>query len=485
MRTRFALLLAALLAMALAGPARAWDGDYDDDHGSDRDDAPAPEQYEGALTPYGAWYDDGSLGRVWRPRVAIGWSPYVDGRWAWTSWGWTWLSWEPWAWTFHYGRWSWAPFWGWVWVPGTVWGPAWVSWHSGAGYVGWAPYGTTGFNHWTWVRDRDFCAPRIRHVHVGYQRVPSRVRTLWHAHEGGYAAPPRHDIERVSRHPVLTHPERPSGSLAPWHRQRADRGGGLPDRGPARGEPGPDGALDHRRGRDAPAGSDRAMRGDRPGGPLQHRVPGSGLRDRPQVDRRPGPGRDFGVLERPERDAGAPRLHGGGSDSDRPVLGHERGVRTPPRRGQDPSRGEAPRGSTPSPAWTGPRGPTPSPAWTAPRGPTPQPRWPAPRASNPSPAWTAPRGSAPLPARNPSVVHDPSPPWTASPGWSGTRGGEGQRRDPGRSGMGGGRSPGAISPGSGRVLERPARGGGEPGDRSGGRVGTSGSSEVRGTGRPW
>jgi hypothetical protein len=78
----------------------------------------------------------------WRPRVAAGWSPYWDGRWAWTPSGYTWVSNESWGWVpYHYGRWSMVPAYGWVWCPGTVYSPAWVYWHWSSGYAGWCPTG--------------------------------------------------------------------------------------------------------------------------------------------------------------------------------------------------------------------------------------------------------------------------------------------------------------------------------------------------------
>ena len=40
---------------------------------------------------------------------------------------------------FHYGRWVYDPFDGWLWVPGYVWSPAWVVWRSGGGNIGWFP----------------------------------------------------------------------------------------------------------------------------------------------------------------------------------------------------------------------------------------------------------------------------------------------------------------------------------------------------------
>ncbi len=58
----------------------------------------------------------------------------------WTDDGWFWDSEEPWAWaTYHYGRWTYDPALGWIWVPGYEWAPAWVTWHYGIDVVGWAP----------------------------------------------------------------------------------------------------------------------------------------------------------------------------------------------------------------------------------------------------------------------------------------------------------------------------------------------------------
>jgi len=93
------------------------------------------------LSPYGSWVFHASYGYVWIPhRVSHKWRPYTYGRWVWTSYGWTWLSYYPWGWiTFHYGRWGWHHRLGWFWVPGTVWAPAWVTWRWGSLYIGWAP----------------------------------------------------------------------------------------------------------------------------------------------------------------------------------------------------------------------------------------------------------------------------------------------------------------------------------------------------------
>jgi hypothetical protein len=93
------------------------------------------------LAPYGNWVQRPNYGWVWRPHaVASSWRPYQQGHWAWTDYGWTWISDEPYGWaTYHYGRWYDDPDYGWEWVPGDEWSPAWVDWQAGDDYVGWAP----------------------------------------------------------------------------------------------------------------------------------------------------------------------------------------------------------------------------------------------------------------------------------------------------------------------------------------------------------
>lgn len=93
-----------------------------------------------SLAPHGEWIDC-NLGYVWRPlRVAHGWRPYLHGRWVWTNYGWYWVSSEPFGWaTFHYGRWYYDDFFGWIWIPDGTWGPSWVEWRYDDAYIGWAP----------------------------------------------------------------------------------------------------------------------------------------------------------------------------------------------------------------------------------------------------------------------------------------------------------------------------------------------------------
>ena len=93
------------------------------------------------LAPYGQWVEDEHFGYVWVPNVDNSFRPYyTNGRWAQTDYGNTWISDYPWGWAcFHYGRWTFDTYYGWVWVPGNDWGPAWVSWRMGTGTFGWAP----------------------------------------------------------------------------------------------------------------------------------------------------------------------------------------------------------------------------------------------------------------------------------------------------------------------------------------------------------
>jgi len=91
------------------------------------------------LAPYGTWSEMAPYGHVWRPSsIYSGWRPYTTGSWAYTDFGWTYVSDDPWGWaTYHYGRWGYDG--DWYWVPGDTWAPAWVSWRYGDGFVGWAP----------------------------------------------------------------------------------------------------------------------------------------------------------------------------------------------------------------------------------------------------------------------------------------------------------------------------------------------------------
>ncbi|MEZ5299084.1 MAG: DUF6600 domain-containing protein [Verrucomicrobiales bacterium] len=94
------------------------------------------------LEPWGDWIDSPDYGTIWQPDLAVdaSWSPYSDGSWGYSDYGWTWISNEPFGWaTYHYGRWVLLDRCGWCWVPGLDWAPSWVSWRVCDDYVAWAP----------------------------------------------------------------------------------------------------------------------------------------------------------------------------------------------------------------------------------------------------------------------------------------------------------------------------------------------------------
>jgi hypothetical protein len=132
--------------------------------------APNPREFDfgmrfgyfySSLSPHGEWIEIEPGFHVWRPfHISHQWRPYLVGRWVWTDYGWYWMSREPFGWiTYHYGRWYYDDYYGWVWMPDDVWAPAWVEWRYDDDYIGWAPlppYATfrfgVGFRYTThWV----------------------------------------------------------------------------------------------------------------------------------------------------------------------------------------------------------------------------------------------------------------------------------------------------------------------------------------------
>jgi len=151
-----------------------YSGPYNENASYDRYDNLDSAYFYDQLQPYGAWVSYRPYGYVWIPgNVGYNWRPYSRGRWAWTDYGWNWVSVERWGWiAFHYGRWGWDRGLGWYWVPDAIWGPAWVAWRWGDAHIGWAPlppgadyipgrgFGRNRWdfpeNSWNFVRGRDF-----------------------------------------------------------------------------------------------------------------------------------------------------------------------------------------------------------------------------------------------------------------------------------------------------------------------------------------
>lgn len=139
------------------------------------------QQFYDDLSPYGNWVNYEDYGYVWVPYEA-GFRPYYNnGHWAYTNYGWTWVSGYNWGWApFHYGRWLYNDDYGWMWMPGYEWAPAWVSWRSGGDYYGWAPLGPgvnfntadsrIPYNYWAFVPHRYINSPRINNYYVNREK---------------------------------------------------------------------------------------------------------------------------------------------------------------------------------------------------------------------------------------------------------------------------------------------------------------------------
>lgn len=140
-KTIFALLI---LALILNSPKVIAQGNYDSRNDNQYNDYNASYQdfYDG-LAPFGQWINDPVYGYVWLPDVGPDFRPYYsNGYWVMTQYGNTWVSNYDWGWApFHYGRWTFDNYYGWLWIPDTQWAPAWVSWRSNNDYYGWAPLG--------------------------------------------------------------------------------------------------------------------------------------------------------------------------------------------------------------------------------------------------------------------------------------------------------------------------------------------------------
>ena len=136
------------------------------------------DYFQGQLSPYGSWVDVPGYGQCWQPSVSSGWRPYYDaGHWVYSDAGLYWQSDNPWgALVFHYGSWTYAGAYGWVWVPGYEYAPSWVFWRHADGYLGWAPLPPGAVfidGGWTWGgrrfgADYDFGYGASFYVFVGY-----------------------------------------------------------------------------------------------------------------------------------------------------------------------------------------------------------------------------------------------------------------------------------------------------------------------------
>jgi hypothetical protein len=147
-----------------------------------------------SLNSYGDWYEIENGVYVWKPwNVGMNWQPYSIGHWLWTSDGWYWDSYESFGYiTYHYGRWYYDDYYGWVWYPSYDWAPAWVEWRYDDDYIGWAPLPpyahfryntglvftiswTAPINYWYFVRYKHFYYDNV----FGYGVKTNFKKTLY------------------------------------------------------------------------------------------------------------------------------------------------------------------------------------------------------------------------------------------------------------------------------------------------------------------
>ena len=178
------------------------------------------------LSPYGQWINDPQYGYVWVPNVDDDFRPYfTGGHWVYTEFGNTWVSDYPWGWAcFHYGRWTYNDYYGWLWVPGSEWGPGWVTWRWGGGYCGWAPL-YPGFawaggvyscpdDWWIFMHPRYLYRPRYvniwrsdfvrgpRHTEAILHRTDMVANTYENNNIKYYSGPRATEVQQVTHHPV-------------------------------------------------------------------------------------------------------------------------------------------------------------------------------------------------------------------------------------------------------------------------------------------
>ena len=134
------------------------------------------------LTPYGSWIELDYGVVVWRPTVMrVDWAPYCDGRWIWTTDGWYWDSYEPFGYiTYHYGRWYFDDYYGWLWYPDYEWAPLhpYAIFSISIGIHFTTTY-YTPYYHWNFVKYHYFYDPHVYNYCLGPKykyRVYSNTR---------------------------------------------------------------------------------------------------------------------------------------------------------------------------------------------------------------------------------------------------------------------------------------------------------------------
>ena len=216
--------------------------------------APSLDEFKEVLTPYGHWRKTPEYGLVWIPSISDPfWRPYTYGEWAYTSAGWTFVSYHPWGWVpFHYGRWVYLSGFGWSWVPGYAWGPAWVTWRYGDDFIAWAPLAPTTIgiayyeapSLWIGLRATYFGRPMVRRYFLPTSRVHAAFRKTHFANvqpRHVTPGPPVPFVQKATGRPVGIVRGR---TVAP-RRGRAEDVRPHRDPAPRKGRPAPRKETDH------------------------------------------------------------------------------------------------------------------------------------------------------------------------------------------------------------------------------------------------
>jgi len=203
-----------------------------------------------SLRPYGEWIQLDNDLVVWRPNgIHNRWRPYSNGRWSWTTDGWYWDSYEPFGWaTYHYGRWYYDDYYGWIWIPDYDWAPAWVEWRYDDDYIGWAPlppyasfeinFGIhfsigwhSHYSYWNFVTYNRFCDHRVYNYFLDDRRVSriydnTRYRNNYYSNRdriinGGID---KSFIERKAGYRIAEREITPVNNFRDYDRVRSERG---------------------------------------------------------------------------------------------------------------------------------------------------------------------------------------------------------------------------------------------------------------------
>ena len=188
---------------------------------------PALGTYAYVFDEYGAWerhYYDGAYRYLWRPTVAVGWSPFSHGRW--TVWfgSHVWVPTEPFGYvTHHYGHWTrvgvtwyWAPPWRRVRVEPVInihWHPGRVGWIHADVHIGWYPlrpfeiyYGHRRWDPHTHIITKKVVHRRKRPKHFKHCVVVKKA-DLYVVKKRGYSRikKKRHFLKHASSIPGVNH----------------------------------------------------------------------------------------------------------------------------------------------------------------------------------------------------------------------------------------------------------------------------------------